>query len=330
MTPTVRRLLGCLAALLLALPTQAQDAALQQGIEAYQAADYDTARGLLTGVVAEESDKEVLKEALRYLAHLHIAEEDNVAARAAIDQLLSLEPPLVELSSDVDPPDVMHIYWQARGDLLGSPAVERPDPGMKTLAVMDFANTSVDEYERFEAMEQGFASMMVHDLQGATGLKVVERERIRWLLDELELQRDDGLVDQESAVETGRLLGVNAVLFGSFMVHGKRMWLTARLVSVETGEILLVEQIEGKRDDFMDLASTLAARVADAIDVEISQETRGETRSPDAQLAFSRGLKLIDEGRYEQAHAAFIEALAHDPDYALARQRAESLKPYLG
>jgi TolB-like protein len=323
----------CLVALFLS-PVQAQDdAALEKAIETFNAAEYDQAiEGFAALVEDASTEKSVKKQALQYLGRAYVAKRAYDDVRTTIDRLLDLEPPLYEPDADVEPPDLMELYYEVRRDYTGY-EVERPDPGMTTLAVMDFTNTSVDEKERFDPMQQGFASMMINYLEGATDLKVIERERIQWLLDELELQRNEGLVDQSTAVRTGELLGATAVLFGAFTVHGKQMWLSARLVKVETGEILLAEQIFGKKDDFFELVEDLSNQVTDAIGVELASAGGaggGESRSLDAVLSYSQGLGLIEQEKYQEAYDKFLEALEYDPSYTRARVKAESLKPQLG
>ena len=316
---------------------QAQEASLQKAVEAFTAGEYDQAINGFAALIEDGSaDKAVKKEALQYLGRAYVAKRAFDDARSTIDRLLDLEPPLVELDPDDEPPSLMKLYYEVRRDYAGY-EVQRPEPGMKTLAVMDFTNTSVDEKERFDPMQQGFASMMINYLEGSTDLKVVERERIQWLLDELELQRDGGLVDQASAVRTGQLLGANAVLFGAFTVHDKQMWISARLVKVETGEILLAEQIFGKKDEFFELVEKLSDQVTEAIGVELASTGRsesgggngGQTRSLDAQLSYSQGLGLIEQEKYQEAYDKFLEALEYDPQYADARRRADSLRPQL-
>jgi TolB-like protein len=338
----------CVAICLIALfstPARAQDdAALEKAIETFNAAEYDQAIDGFAALVGDAStEKAVKKQALQYLGRAYIAKRAYDDVRTTIDRLLDLEPPLYEPDADLEPPDLMELYYEVRRDYTAedvcppdNPECDDryivPDPGMKTLAVMDFTNTSVDEKERFDPMQQGFASMMINYLQGATDLKVIERERVQWLLDELELQRDEGLVDQSSAVRTGKLLGATAVLFGAFTVHGKQMWLSARLVKVGTGEILLAEQIFGEKDEFFELVEDLSSQVTDAIGVELASADgeAEESRSLDAVLSYSQGLGLIEQEKYQEAYDKFLEALEYDPNYTRARVKAESLKPQLG
>lgn len=56
----------------------------------------------------------------------------------------------------------------------------------------------------------------------------------------------------------------------------------------------------------------------------------GETRSLDAVLAYSQGLALLEEEKYQEAYDKFMQAVAYDPGYTRAQQKAESLRPMLG
>ncbi len=328
--------LGWLLAGLAAAPeSRAQDGALAEAVAVYQAADFDGAIDRFSAILDDDAaDKATRKQALQYLGRAYVAKRMEDKARTVIHELLELEPPLVELNPDIEPPPLMNLYYEVRKDFEGDYTVERADPGLVTLAIVDFTNNSIsDDRERLDALERGFPSLLINQLNGATNLKVIERERIQWLLQELELQRDPGLVDQSTAVRTGKLLGATAVLFGTFIKHGRDMNISARLVKVETGEILLAEQVKGRADKFFELAEELSLNVARSINVNLEKTqlgTRTETRSLDAMLSYSEGLALIEKSDYQSAFAKFMEALEYDPSYERARRKAESLRPLLG
>lgn len=333
MKRTIYMLIALTALLSAVVPTvHAQDELLREAVAVYDAAEFGRAIELLDEVTARPGiDRVTRREALQYLARAYAAERRFEDARRALDELLANEPPLVELDPEIENPRLIDLYYAARRDHQGY-EVERADPGLQTLAVMDFANHSISEHATYDPLREGFASLLGHYLGGATGLQVVERERIRWLLDELALQRDSTVVDQESAVRAGKVLGAHAVLFGSYLVHGKTMRLGVRLVKVETSEVLLSEHLFGKPGEFFELIERLSLEIARAINTSLDRagvEERRDTDSLDAMLAYSEGLRLIEEERFEDARARFEQALAHDPTYTRAERRIESLRPLL-
>ncbi len=326
---------------LLATPVGAQDTTeqhdlLEEAKDEYLFADYDRAIELFSEIAYSDAyDSEMRIEAFRYLGRSHIAKDNEEEAREAMAALIELEPPIVELDADEEPPPLINIYYDVRSDVQGSYEVERADPGLQTLAVMDFANNSIDDRERFEGLSKGLPSMMINYMNGGVDLRVVERERIQWLLNEIDLQSDASVVDQSTAVRTGELLGVNAVVFGSFIVHEDDMRLMARVVEVETGEIILGEEVTGEADAFFTLIEELSNKVSGSINVELdardAEEPAGtqETNSLEAMLAYSEGLQRLESGDYQGAFDKFMEATTHDGDFAHAVRKAESLRPVL-
>jgi len=298
----------------------------------YKDALFDKVIEILSELQTDESiEKDVRSEALKFLARSYIAKGQYNEAKESLQKLLELEPPIIELNPDYEPPALMKAYYDVRKLLSGgSLVVERPDPGLKTMAIIDFKNSSIDQKAKFDPMEQGFADLMIHRLNNSTGLKVIERERIQWILNEINIQDK---YNMEEAVRIGKQLGVHAVLLGSFIIFNDEIWLGARLVKVETSEILLADEIKGDVDDFFDLTEKLSEKIADKIDVKLKQEEAGistETRSLEAMLSYSEGLQMLEEGKYKDAYNKFLKALEFDPDYELAKAKAESIKPFIG
>ncbi|MBT8400662.1 MAG: CsgG/HfaB family protein [Rhodothermia bacterium] len=322
--------------LLLVVSAKAQDdgrSDLSTAIDAYFAADFDAATKLLAELSSDASNPmDVRREALQYLGRCYIAQRLEDEARSAIMELLQLEPPLVELDPDVEPPSLMKLYYDVRRDIRGSYDLEKTDPGLQTLAIIDFTNNSIDDAVKLAPLKWGLSSLLINQLNGATQLKVVERERLNWLLEELDLQKDAARVDQATAVRAGKLLGVTAVLLGSYMKLGNDMILNSRLVKVETGEILATDQVQGSANKVLQLAQELSLKVAKSINVEVKQDelgTRNDTSSLDAMISYSEGLALLEEDDYSAAYLKFMEALEYDDGYERARVKAENLRPLL-
>lgn len=303
------------------------EARFAEAVRMFEAAEFEEAAELLTAFSEDASAPIPLRaDALRYLGRVQIAIGDEEGAVESMARLIELEPPIIELDPDFEPPPLMASYYEARLEFDGSHQVRSTRP--QTLAIVNFTNSSITDHESWDAMQQGFASLMIHAMGPATELRVVERERIRWLLEEQNMQRDPSLIDQSTAVQAGRLLGVQTVVFGSFIVNGRDLILNARLVNVETGEILFSEQVTGRASDFSTLIETLSVQFARTLNVELATADI-ETRSLDAALAYSEGLALIEMGDYRSAYEHFVRALEYDPGYTRARQRIESLRPML-
>ena len=111
------------------------------------------------------------------------------------------------------------------------------------------------------------------------------------------------------------------------------MTLYTRLVSVETGEILMTEQVQGKADSFFELAERLSLNIAKSINVGVEEYSFGnrlqDTRSLDALLSYSEGLDFLETNEYRAAYEKFLEALEYDPSYKRAYNKAKSIEPFL-
>lgn len=315
----------------LAPDAAAQQSAFEEAKQKYQFAEYEQATSLFRQVADDsQADVALRRDALRYLARTSIAQGQADRARTAIQDLLATNPPSDYLNPDVEPPAVMDLYYAVQKDESGSYKVQRERQGLQTLAVMDFTNNSITRRQDYEGLRKGLPSIMINNLTGGTDLQVIERERIEWLLDELKLQ-ESGKVDQSTAVRTGELLGANAVVFGSFIATEGEMNISARVVKVETGEVLFGDQVQGGPDEFFALIKELSQKVTKSINVEMEETKLGanQTQSLDAMMAYSDGLSLLEAGKYREAQQKFQRALEHDENFAKARKKMKSLKPML-
>jgi TolB-like protein len=322
--------------LVMATSVNASDskARMAEAMKHYASARYDKAISVLDLLAKDTTlDKKDRREVWLGLGRAYVAKNLLAKAKWAIKNLLDSEPPIVEPDPDAECPPLMKVYYEARKEQKGNTVVERPDPGMKTIAILDFKNRSVDDKERFDPMEKGFAELMISQLNGSVSLKVVERERIQWLMDEIGMENDPTKFDQSSAVRVGKLLGVHSVLLGSFIKVKDDMKLLARLVKVETAEILATDEVTGDADEFFDLAEQLSLKVARGINAQVTQaevQKGTETKSLDAMMTYSEGLVLLEKGNYKGAYEKFMQAVNLDPAYEKAKTKAESLKPLLG
>jgi len=135
------------------------------------------------------------------------------------------------------------------------------DPSEIRIAVLAFDNESLTDPVEFEPFRRGIADALVCGLSQGKGFGVIERTRIEALLSELRLNAS-GLVDPESAQRLGRILGVQALVLGSFAVVEDQARIDARIAEVETGHVLAAEEISGEAKDFFDLEQALVDGIA--------------------------------------------------------------------
>lgn len=311
-------------------PATAQQSVFKEAKQKYQFAEYEKATSLFQKVADDtQADVDLRRDALRYLARAQIARGNEDKARSAIEQLVETNPPSDYLDPDVEPPAVTDMFYKIQKEKQGNYKVGKKQEGMQTLAVMDFSNNSITRREDYQGLSKGLPSIMINRLTGGTDLQVIERERIEWLLNELKLQKQKDKVDQSTAVRTGKLLGANAVVFGSFIATGEQMSITARVVKVETGEVLFGDQVRGKPDKFFELINELSQKVTKSINVEMEETKLGsdQTKSLDAMMAYSDGLSLLEAGKYREAQKKFKKAVDYDDGFEKARTKMESLKP---
>lgn len=189
-----------------------------------------------------------------------------------------------------------------------------------TVAVLEFENNSGDEEN--EPLRKGLRDMMTTDLAQIPVLKVVERARLESIMEELKLS-EGKFIDPATAVKVGKGLAARAVLSGSYAVVGETMRLDTRLVDVETGEVLMAEQMTGKKVQFFELQQGLVAKLMNGfeVDKEVSSmfaKIEPQTKSFEAFSSYSRGAYALDQGNVELAKTEFQAAASKDTSFALA------------
>src|SRR6266516_794695 len=91
-----------------------------------------------------------------------------------------------------------------------------------------------------DALQKGIAGMLISELAANPAARVVEREEIEKLLAEQSLGAS-GKVTPETAAKIGKLVGARYVIAGTVIDFYGDFRLDARLVNVETSEIVKVE-----------------------------------------------------------------------------------------
>jgi len=186
----------------------------------------------------------------------------------------------------------------------------------ETIAILPFANNSFTDHAKYEPLGPGLSAMLMTDLvQYAPDLKVIERQKLAAVLKEVALGQT-GVVDMATGVEAGRILGAANIAVGSFTVLGSQVRLDARIVRVETSEVLGAESIMGTSDSLLFLEQQLAQKIATSFKADWKGSAKvSKAGSLDAGLLYSQGVAAWDAGSREDAERLFKECIAQDSNY---------------
>lgn len=316
-----------------------QDTELDAAKEHFYNGEFDQAIGLLEKLLASYTLPEKLyQQASEYLAVSYITKDQEDQAKAIFAKLL-------EKDASYKPNDywwphkkLMATYYstvQEQGLPLGVP---QKGPGIKTIAVIDFENNSVDDAEKYANLGGALSKILINDFFAQSKLQVVERERLQYLLDELKLTEakvgGKNIMDPSSAPRVGKLLGAHSFVFGSFIRLGDVFRLDARLVKTETGEIFKTASVEGEPDEIFELAKKLTLKITEDLDVKIEELQReklekvGEQGVPLEALAlFGDAMSNANQEDYDGAVLKLEEALALAPDFNRAQDMLNTVRP---
>src|SRR2546427_491133 len=140
-----------------------------------------------------------------------------------------------------------------------------------------------------------------------------------------------GKVTPETAAKIGKLVGARYVIAGTFIDFYGDFRLDARLVNVETSEIVKVESDRMQRDHLFDIIRTVAARLMKDANLpplpRQAAEQRMHRQVPTEALTFySKALLYQDRGQKDKAAEMYQRALAVFPEYAEAQQGLQRVK----
>lgn len=200
------------------------------------------------------------------------------------------------------------------------------------IAVMPFDNSGSygQDKENFDALQKGIAGMLISELAANPAARVVERAEIQKLLDEQNLGAT-GRVDPQTAAKVGKLVGARYVITGTFIDFYGDFRLDARLVNVETSEIVKVESDRMQRDHLFDIIRNVAARLMKDTNLpplpKQASDQRMSRQIPTEALTFySKALLYQDRGQRDKAVEMYQRALSVFPEYTEAQQGLQRVK----
>lgn len=211
--------------------------------------------------------------------------------------------------------------------IAGPLSAQQPNDTRPGIAVLPFENGGSygQDRENYEALRRGIAGLLLSHLAQNDNIRLVERSESQRLLDEQSLGAA-GRVDRETAARVGRLVGARYMIAGTFIDLYGDFRIYARIIDVETGEILQVARPDAKLRELRDLdrmTQTLAVSImTEAKLPSLPPTTRLASRTipPEAFTMYSRALLYEDKGDKAKAIEYYQKALDVFPEFAEARE----------
>ncbi len=125
-----------------------------------------------------------------------------------------------------------------------------------TVALIDFEN--MDEADDYDYMGTLAMALIKEDLTRNDDIILVDRDRLKQIVEEQSLQLS-GIMDEETTVEIGKLLGCDYLCSGNFVVMGDEVLLDMSLTEVETGRVTSFST-RGDSEDLFHLAAEKLVR----------------------------------------------------------------------
>ncbi|MCK5650279.1 MAG: hypothetical protein KAJ42_02835 [Gemmatimonadetes bacterium] len=195
-----------------------------------------------------------------------------------------------------------------------------------TVAVLDFTGLMIGQGGNSAPLGKAVSSMLITELSGRPGMQVIERFRLQDLLTEQRLSLS-GRVDEDTAIEVGRLVGAQYIIHGQVTSIGDQTRMDMRAVDVETSEILEVLKASDQTTQLLSLVVRMADLFAAKLELDPPSARPSMTPIPvQATIAFSRGVDFEDKGDFEQAKEQYRRALELHPEHRDAQRALDRLE----
>lgn len=199
-------------------------------------------------------------------------------------------------------------HGRSQADL---PVTGAAEPVAASIGVMDFLNVTGDADAAW--LSAGIAETVTGDLRTIGHFKVADRARV---VDAA--RRTNGSLHEVAAA-----LGLTFAVVGSYQMYGDRVRITARIVSIASGEALADAKVDGALTDIFALQDQVVEQFSKELGVAPFSPSRisHDTPSLDAYRAYTEGwlhLEPLDIREIPHAIEDFKKAIDIDPRYTLA------------
>ena len=304
------------------------------GVAYFEAGQFERARDVLRSSLVinarQYSTHVYLGLAYEELAAFDSARAGFVAAR----ELASDSRQRDEIDGHLNLLTRRELQFAAKQAIAQESTLSTAPPRPNTVAVFPFRYSGSNP--DLQPLGRGLTHLMITDLAKVGRLTLLEREQVQALVDELALS-EDGRVNPATGARSGRLLRASEVVQGSVQegANQNQIQLDAAVVSATNASVLATGQAADQLQQLFSLQKAVLFRLLEQLQIPLSPaERRALSERPTADLqaflAFSRGLEAEDRGDFEAAQAEYRSALARDPNFRAASQRASTVQLSVG
>jgi len=199
----------------------------------------------------------------------------------------------------------------------------------KTIAILDFSNNSLVDKDKYASLSKGLAEIMITELSKLSSLRLVERQKLNSLIEEMKLSQS-GIISEDTGIQVGKILGAQYLVFGSYMISfNNQIRIDVRIVNVETGATPSAEQITDKVDNLFKIINKLNEKITANLNIKLSKQEKKLLNSDDFDLdiiaQFSNGLDFEENNNVEDARKIYSKILKKEPDFEPAKKRLNAI-----
>jgi TolB-like protein len=159
-----------------------------------------------------------------------------------------------------------------------------------TVAISDFK--TLGGTNEMQWLGSSCAEAIITKITKSHSVRIVEREYLNKILDELKL-KSSGMMDDKSAVEAGQLIGAKYFIFGSASNMNDKLVLRTRTVNVSTSEIVETQEVTGNLNDIFALQNDLANKIS-------NDPTLGSSSTVDKNVVNLKDIPFIAFSKIEK------------------------------
>ncbi len=131
------------------------------------------------------------------------------------------------------------------------------------ISVMPFENTTGNSDVSW--LSTGIMNIIINDLSLIREWQVVDRSNLEKVIKEQKLSRSDLIDDSSARIEIGKILAADTLIIGSFQVIDENIMIVAKIISVETNEVIMSTKIQGMINEIFELQSKVVYNLANDI-----------------------------------------------------------------